>query len=46
MHWPKSQEQANRICTTDINVILNQGHTVNLESSWYPLVGSKSSSDK
>ena len=46
MHWPKSQEQANGICSTDINVILNQGHAVNLEDSWYPLVGSKLASAK
>ena len=41
MHWPNSQEKANKICSTDINVILNQGHAVNLEASWHPLVGSK-----
>jgi transposase len=30
MHLPQSQEQPNCICSTDINVILNQCHAVNL----------------
>lgn len=39
--WPQTQLDADNICAVDLQVILNQGKSAQLESSWRKLESSK-----
>jgi len=39
--WPASQQEANDVCAVELQVILNQGKSAQLEPSWRKLESSK-----